>query len=101
MEYSSYFFSFLWLPILLLRTGAERVGLLKRADERTEEENRKVMDRQFRHPSRIVDAVLSGFEHFEARRILAGKRLPFGSSVLVVARKPVYSENAHTREQCK
>lgn len=87
VEYSTYFFSFLWLPILLLRAGAERIGFLKRADERTEEEKRRVQDKQFRHPGWLVDHVLRCCERIEQTRILSGKRMPFGSSVLAVARK--------------
>ena len=85
--YSSYLFSFLWLPILLFRAWAEQLGLLKRVDERSEEEKHKIQDRQFRHPGKAADWLLGCFEKFERSRIMAGKTLPFGSSVLIVARK--------------
>ena len=87
VEYSTYIFSFLWLPILILRAYAEKIGLLKRASERSEDERKKIQDKQFQHPGCIADWILGRLEKLEETRILAGKDMPFGSSVLIVARK--------------
>ena len=39
--YSSYFMQFLFVPILLVRVGMERVGILKKCADRTEKEKEK------------------------------------------------------------
>ncbi len=85
--YSTYFFSFLVLPILFVRVGMERMGLLKRRDQCTEEECREIKKSQFQERGGVVGHVLGWFETWERTRLLADKRLPLGSSILCVARK--------------
>ena len=85
--YGTYFFSFLFLPVLVVRVGMERIGILKRQEKRSEEERKKIMKAQFEERTGIIGRVLGWFEAWERARLLAGKSLPFGSSVLCVARK--------------
>ncbi len=85
--YGTYFFSFLFLPVLLVRVGMERLGILKRKEKRSDEERKKIMKAQFEERKGIIGRVLGWFEAWERERLLAGKRLPFGSSILCVARK--------------
>lgn len=85
--YGTYFFSFLFLPVLIIRVGMERLGILKRQEKRSEEERKKIMKAQFEERTGMVGRVLGWFEAWERARLLAGKQLPFGSSVLCVARK--------------
>ncbi len=85
--YGTYYFSFLLLPILFVRVGMERLGLLKRKEKRTEEERKTVMRMQFKERGGCVGQVLGRLEAWERARLLAGKQLPFGSSFLCIARK--------------
>lgn len=85
--YGTYFFSFLFLPVLLVRVGTERIGLLKRQEKRTDEERKKIMKAQFEERKGMVGHVLEWFEAWERAQLLAGKRLLFGSSIMCVARK--------------
>ena len=52
--YMNYFFEFLFLPILLARVGFEKIGLLKRSEERTEEEKKRISVSQFQEKKGIV-----------------------------------------------
>lgn len=76
---STYFFSFLPIPILLARALPWRLGLLKDdAITRT--------SGQHRPPVGIAKRILDALCDFERRRIERGKTLPFGGSILAVAR---------------
>lgn len=85
--YSNYFFEFLFFPILFVRVGLEKLGLLKRTEERTEEEKKCIMEKQFKQRQGIVQAILSKFETLELNRLLRGKRIKFGSSIICVLQK--------------
>ncbi|MCL4236362.1 MAG: methyltransferase domain-containing protein [Deltaproteobacteria bacterium] len=76
---STYFFSFLPIPILLARALPWRLGLLKdEAVTRT--------SAQHRPPGGIAKRVLDALCGFELRRIERGSSLPLGGSILAVAR---------------
>ena len=79
--YSSYFFSILPLPIALFRTIPSRLGFNRKSAELGKQEG----EHGSFHPwiRRIVDKLLSG----ELNRLKEGETLPFGSSVILVARK--------------
>ena len=85
--YGTYFFSFLFLPVLFVRVGMERLGILKRQEKRTDEERKRIMKEQFEERGGLVGRVLGWFEAWERSRLLAKKRLVFGSSLLCVVRK--------------
>ena len=78
-EFASYLFSPLPLPIGLLRSLPFRLGLSPQGRERFAQEHssgRGLLSRGL--------ATLLGWER---RRLQAGRRIPFGSSCLIVARK--------------
>jgi SAM-dependent methyltransferase len=79
IEFSSYLFMFLVAPVFLLRTVPSWGGRNKKLQENTE--RRHVLGR---FPRMVVDALLS----YERKRLTKGRSLPFGTSVLAVARKP-------------
>lgn len=85
--YCNYFFSFLFLPILLVRVGFEKLGILKRTEDRNEQQQKEIRDQQFRQRGGIVGlglSILTGIEHR-----LVKKHIPvlFGSSIICVLRK--------------
>lgn len=80
VEYASYFFFFLPLPIFLLRTLPTRLGLRKQ----------EAWDSyQQEHQSRVGAAgwMLDRLLGWELERIASGKALPIGGSCLVAARR--------------
>lgn len=83
--YSSYFMSFLYYPIYWVRVWGERTGLLKPCWERSEEEERRIMDSQFTVKDGITKRVLQCFQRNELKRI-RDKSLKRGSSLIAVAR---------------
>ncbi len=85
--YSTYFFEFLFLPILLVRVGMEKMGLLKRKEERTEEEKKKIAQKQFQKRRGISQIILQCLEKIECDRIKKKKKIRFGSSILCVLEK--------------
>lgn len=86
--YASYFMQFLFLPILFGRVGFEKIRLLKRQDERTEEERAAVMDKQFKvKQDSFVKRALNVFERIEYNRITKGRHLSYGASVIMVLQR--------------
>ncbi len=86
--YSGYFMQFLFLPILFIRVGLERLGILKRQDERTKEERAAVMDKQFKtNETGFVNRVLKAVEAIEYKRIMNGHRYVYGASVIMILQR--------------
>lgn len=85
--YSNYFFEFLFLPILLIRVGLEKLGLLKRTEERTAEEKKRITEKQFKERRGIVQLGLSVLENWELKRLTHGRHVKFGSSIICVLQK--------------
>ena len=82
VEFGTYFFGFLPLPILLQRALPYRLGF--RAKETTEDAARSV--HEVSHP--VVDRILRMLTSREVSRIARGIPLRMGGSCLAVARKP-------------
>ena len=79
IEYSSYLFSFLWIPLFLLRTIPSFFGVRKKSsEERIEKEHRAGV---------FVDRVLRYFEKLESKKIEKSKKIKFGTSCIIVAKK--------------
>jgi 2-polyprenyl-3-methyl-5-hydroxy-6-metoxy-1,4-benzoquinol methylase len=80
IEYSTYIFRMLPLPIALFRTFPYRVGLSEKGGEEHAER-----DHNIHHPffSRMIDVLL----RTEKRNVAKGKAMAFGGSCLVVATK--------------
>lgn len=85
--YINYFFEFLFLPILLVRVGFEKIGLVKRSEQRTEEEKKRVDTGQFQARKGLVGHVLNLLEHIEINRLVRSKKVRFGSSIICVLEK--------------
>lgn len=83
----NYFMSFLFLPILIIRVWMEKIGLLKRADARSQEEKNKIADKQFKQRGGIINFVLESFEKHEIKKIESQASIKRGSSIYVVVRK--------------
>ena len=85
--YCSYFFSWLVLPVLIIRVGFEKIGLLKTTQERTYEEKLEIGNQQFKQKSCIVNSVLSALNKLEIKAIQAKRSIPLGSSLICIAIK--------------
>jgi SAM-dependent methyltransferase len=79
--YSTYIFSILILPVFLFRTLPSKLGLNKNSGDA--EKHKK----EHQANKGIVDDILKRIWNFELDRIKKGKKLPFGGSCFVVARK--------------
>lgn len=83
--YQNYFMGFLFLPILIIRVLLEKIGIVKPQGQRTEEERLEITRSQFESRSGIVNVVLALVENIE-KRFLRRRRVPLGSSIIIVAR---------------
>ena len=72
---------------MFVRVGLEKLGLLKRTEERTAEEKKRITEKQFKERQGIVQFVLSKLESWELKRLMGGKRVRFGSSAVCVLQK--------------
>lgn len=80
VEFMSYMFSFLPIPIFLLRTLPSKLGLKR--DYHLEQDTRK-----HTLPAGVTGRMLERIMGFEVSRLQRRKRVPFGGSCLVVARR--------------
>jgi SAM-dependent methyltransferase len=78
VDYATYFFQWLWLPIFLFRTTPSWFG---RPAARAVDDRR----RQHRAPRGIVNRAIDSLLSREVRSVSNRQRIPFGSSCLVVA----------------
>ena len=85
--YRSYFMSFLFFPILLIRVLFEKIGILKPQGTRTPEEQKEIANSQFKKRKGIVNFVLEVFEKLETTFMINSNSIPFGASILIVAQK--------------
>lgn len=81
IEYSTYIFSILPIPVFLFRTLPAKLGFNK---GKIEIDKHK---KQHSEKSGIVDRVLNKIWSWELNRIKSGKKIPLGGSSFVVARK--------------
>lgn len=79
VQYASFFFSLLVLPVFLLRTLPSRWRLLQKMS----------LNKKSEHSPKnsLISTILNKIWHCEANRIDAKKRIPFGTSIIIVARK--------------
>jgi len=82
--YANYFFGFLVLPILFVRVGLEKIGLLKRNEDRTVIEKKEIQKKQFRDRGGIVGIILRVLEKTELHRLARNQKIYLGSSILCV-----------------
>jgi SAM-dependent methyltransferase len=82
VEYMTYFFRFLPLPILLMRTAPYRVGM-----RRSQAEMAPRTFAEHKAPAGVFGSVFDGLLNRERALIRAGRSMAFGGSCLCVARK--------------
>jgi SAM-dependent methyltransferase len=85
--YSNYFMEFLYLPVLLVRVGLEKIGFVKERSQRTKEEQEKITKAQFEKKSGFVGTVLNMLEMIELKRLEKNRKVRFGSSVILILKK--------------
>ena len=83
--YESYFFGFLYLPILVIRARLEK--MMDSLIGENHQDKQKRMNSQQRDRRGIVGAVLRSFERRELQHLQKGEFISRGSSILLVARK--------------
>lgn len=76
--YSTYFFSFLFLPVFILRTIPSKIGIYKPDTQKSKNQHSSNTI-----TSKILDAIMK----FELRKIRRSKSIKYGSSLLLVAKK--------------
>lgn len=81
--YANYFFSFSYIPILLFR------ALKKKQKETPKDQTEEIESSKKDHavPSKWVGAVLNLFEKMEYSLLMNNRKVPFGSSIILVAKK--------------
>ncbi len=80
VSYASYFFSFLPIPIFLFRSLSSRLGLRRVAGGAR-------AAREHGAESQYVSALMEGALRWEATWVSAGRAIPSGSSLLLVAQR--------------
>ena len=78
---------FLYIPILLVRVLMERLGLIKKSFERSNEEQGRISQRQFIAHGKLTNSVLNWLEHKEQQKLEKSSKICFGSSIILVAYK--------------
>jgi 2-polyprenyl-3-methyl-5-hydroxy-6-metoxy-1,4-benzoquinol methylase len=78
--YSSYFFSFLPLPILIKRTLLGKFKPRKATSIHT-------VQKEHKNPNKLIDVIVKKLLKWEIRKISNGKKMNFGSSCILVAKK--------------
>lgn len=84
--YQNYFMQFLYLPIFVVRVWMEKLGLLKRTEERSQADMERIAKKQFKTKNKLVECGLHFFETIEKRFLEKSNKVWFGSSLLVVAK---------------
>ena len=87
IAYANYFFNFLYFPIFFVRRLGEKLGLMKKYHEREKSEKDNVLKKQHTEQRKITKLVLGFLERMELRRLLQNKKVRYGSSLMIVARK--------------
>ena len=97
--YANYFFGFLYFPVLVVRVIFERIGLLKKVEDRSDEEFDEVQNKQYIITNRFVEKILSIVEKRELYNItVKNKRIRRGSSLFVIVEKQGESVNGKKKE---
>jgi len=85
IEYKNYLFSFLFLPILFIRSLKDKIF---RHKYNNYEEKETLLNKQHNTNKKgIVSKFIELMCDMEYRKILYNKKIPFGSSIVIVAKK--------------
>jgi SAM-dependent methyltransferase len=85
IKYNNYLFSFLFIPILILRSLKDR--LLKPVFNDYSEKKAMINNQHNTHNNVIIDKIISFLCKNEYERIKKNKKVYFGSSIVIVASK--------------
>lgn len=88
VEQTSHFFSFLVLPIALMRALPWRLGLRKSRDEGSATDAARIQREHADGNPRLAELAQRVFR-WEIPWILKGRSLPIGSSIIAIAKNPV------------
>ena len=80
INYSSYFFAFLAMPIFLLKAIPFKLGL-------SNTHNTAKGQQEHAQPAKIVKTIINKLCDKELKKITNNQTIPFGSSIIVVAKK--------------
>ncbi len=81
IKYSSYFFSILLFPNFILRSIPSKLGFYKNYNDK------KVKQKQHFNSKSLLNRIMSFFWKFELNQVLKQKNIPFGNSIILIARK--------------
>jgi hypothetical protein len=76
--FSTYFFSFLFLPVFILRSIPSKIGIYKHNIQTTKEQH---------HSNAAINKISDIFINYELNKIRRAISIKFGSSLLIIARK--------------
>ena len=85
--YENYFMRFCFIPVYIIRVLFVKMGLLHREGYRTQKEADSMRKLEFGEKMGLVGRFLQSIENKELKRIKAGKKIPYGSSLIMVVKK--------------
>lgn len=83
----SYFFGFLYFPVLLGRVWAEKLKIIKPCEERTDDEKKRIAKAQFQEKKGFINFILQKLEKLEIRLLFSKAKIILGSSIICVLKK--------------
>ena len=81
IEYATYLFAFLPLPIFFFRSVPSKLGFNKKSEELNKHK------KEHRERATLAGKLLNKFLKWELKNVISGRRIRMGSSCFVVARK--------------
>ena len=85
--YDNYFMRFCYFPIIIVRILLVKLGLLHKVGDKTEKESKFVTKLEFGEKIGLLGRLLRSFEKRELNHIRRGKKIPYGSSLIMVVKK--------------
>ncbi len=83
----SYFFGFLYFPVLIGRVWAEKLKVIKPCEERTEDEKKRIAKAQFQEKKGLINFILQRLEKLELGLLFSKAKIILGSSIICVLKK--------------
>ena len=85
--YCSYFYSWLMLPVFIVRVGMEKLGIIKTTQQRSHEEKLEIEGHQFKQKNKFINKILTLLNILEIKAVRKRKSIPFGSSLICLVEK--------------
>lgn len=83
----SYFFGFLYFPVLFGRVWAEKLKIIRPCEERTEDEKKRIAKTQFQEKKGLINFILQKLEKLEIWLLFSKAKIILGSSIICVLKK--------------